>query len=57
LRGGLTGDAVVEIQKGEIAERRLSDLSPMPDGLLNVLTRKQIIDLLAFLESSKHAPK
>ncbi len=57
LRGGLTGDAVMEIQKGDIARRRLSDLSPMPAGLLNVLTRKQIIDLLAFLESSKHDAK
>jgi putative heme-binding domain-containing protein len=57
LSGGLTGNAVMEIQKKDIVGRRLSDLSPMPGGLLNVLTRKQIIDLLAFLESSKPAAK
>ncbi len=65
LRGGLTGEAAMEIQKDNIATRRLSDASPMPAGLLNGLTRKQIFDLLAFLGHveantaviSKPAPK
>ena len=56
LRGGLTGDAVMEIRKGDIAGRRLSDLSPMPAGLLNVLTRKQVTDLLTFLEKRAANP-
>ncbi len=50
LSSGSTGEATIEIQKTEIATRRLSDVSPMPTGLLNVLTREQILDLLAYLE-------
>jgi hypothetical protein len=31
-------------------QRSLSDVSPMPTGLVNVLTAEQISDLLVFLE-------
>jgi hypothetical protein len=56
LSNGATGDTTMEIQKAEIGARRLSDISPMPAGLLNVLTREQIFDLLAFLESGVAKP-
>jgi hypothetical protein len=42
---------VVELDKQEIAEYRLLDTSPMPQGLIDTLTLAEIADLLAFLES------
>ena len=42
---------VVEISKRDIEIHRDSTLSPMPEGLLNTLTRSEILDLLAFLEA------
>ena len=47
----------VTIKKSEIESRKLSVISPMPDGLLNNFTKEEILDLLAYLESfgdSKH---
>jgi putative heme-binding domain-containing protein len=48
----------IEVPVPKIAARELSDISPMPAGLLNVLQRDEILDLLAYLEAggeSKHA--
>ena len=42
----------VDILKSEIAERQPSKLSPMPEGLVNQLTKEEILDLLAYIESS-----
>lgn len=46
------------LARGLIDEIRPSTVSPMPEGLLAVLTRDEILDLLAFLESAgrKDAP-
>lgn len=41
----------VEIGKSSLRERRISELSPMPAGLLDSLRAEQILDLLAFLEA------
>lgn len=41
----------VTIKKSEIESRSLSKVSPMPAGLLNTLTKEEILDLLAYLES------
>lgn len=41
-----------EIKKSEIAERRPSKMSPMPEGLLNQFTKDEILDLLAYIETS-----
>jgi putative heme-binding domain-containing protein len=46
----LTGDRA-EVAKKDIARREPSKLSPMPEGLVNVLTREEIFDLVAYLES------
>jgi putative heme-binding domain-containing protein len=46
----LTGEKVT-VKKGDIASRAPSKLSPMPEGLVNVLTRDDLLDLLAYLES------
>jgi len=47
----LTGQ-FVSIPRAEIVESRSSDISPMPQGLLNTLTRDEILDLLAYLRSA-----
>ncbi len=41
----------IEIKKSEIAERKPSKVSPMPQGLLNQFTKDEILDLLGYLES------
>jgi len=41
----------VTVAKKDVASQKLSDVSLMPSGLLSVLTREQILDLLAYLES------
>jgi putative heme-binding domain-containing protein len=41
----------VEIQKSAIEERTPSNVSIMPEGLLNTLTRDEIFDLLTFIVS------
>ena len=41
----------IPIQKTEIAERRPSHVSPMPEGLLNQFARDEILDMLAYIES------
>ncbi len=43
--------ATVSIDKSEIESRKLSNVSPMPAGLLNGFTEVEILDLLAYLES------
>jgi putative heme-binding domain-containing protein len=45
----------VEIRKSDIANRVPSKLSPMPEGLINILTRDEILDLLAYVESGGKA--
>ncbi|MFZ2278623.1 MAG: hypothetical protein WAW39_12525 [Prosthecobacter sp.] len=42
-----------EIAKAMIKERSVSEVSPMPAGLLNSLKAEQILDLLAWFESMK----
>ena len=43
------------LNKADIVRREASPISPMPPGLLNVLTENQILDLLAYLESGGNA--
>jgi putative heme-binding domain-containing protein len=40
-----------EVSKADIESRRLSNVSPMPEGLVNGMTSEQIWDLIAYLES------
>ncbi|MBA2355534.1 MAG: c-type cytochrome [Acidobacteria bacterium] len=44
------GGAPVSIPISQILSRKAAAVSPMPEGLLNVLTLREIADLLAFLE-------
>lgn len=43
-------DTKMEISKADIESQVPSRLSPMPEGLVNVLTRDEILDLLAYLQ-------
>ena len=45
-------DQVKKIPKAEVLERKRSDLSIMPPGLLNNLSKQEVLDLLAYLESA-----
>ncbi|HMJ65667.1 MAG TPA: heme-binding protein, partial [Candidatus Binatia bacterium] len=40
-----------EIKKRDVAKRAPSKISPMPEGLVNILTREEILDLLAYIEA------
>ena len=49
---GASPDDVVVLDQAQISSRESSPISPMPAGLLNILSKEQISDLLAYLESS-----
>jgi putative heme-binding domain-containing protein len=51
LRPDPLGDASVVLPKRSIARRKPSALSPMPEGLMDTLSRLEVLDLLAFLEA------
>jgi len=40
-----------DVKRGDIEEQRISDVSMMPSGLLNTLTKEEVLDLLAYLRS------
>jgi putative heme-binding domain-containing protein len=48
----LEPEKAVKVPKIEIARRTPSPLSPMPTGLIDVLSEEEILDLVAFLLSS-----
>ncbi|MCW5550762.1 MAG: c-type cytochrome [Verrucomicrobiae bacterium] len=48
----LAPETTVEVRLADIARREPSTVSPMPSGLLNSLTREEILDLLAYLEAA-----
>ncbi|KAF0177956.1 MAG: Glucose/sorbosone dehydrogenase [Limisphaerales bacterium] len=45
-------EKLIEVAATNVRERRLSEVSPMPGGLLNGLRLEQILDLLAYLEAA-----
>jgi putative heme-binding domain-containing protein len=51
VRPNPLADETVTVAVKDVTARRLSEISPMPTGLLNVLEREQILDLIAYLES------
>jgi putative heme-binding domain-containing protein len=44
--------ALTEIPQSSIEERQFSTVSEMPNGLVNVLTKEEILDLIAYLRSA-----
>ncbi|MDX1953043.1 MAG: c-type cytochrome [Verrucomicrobiota bacterium] len=55
IHGGPSDTLITQIPKNSIAKKEPQDASLMPMGLLSTLSKEQILDLLAYLESSgKH---
>ncbi len=48
--------AITKIAKSDIDEQFPSTVSPMPQGMINVLTRPEILDMLSFLETGYKLP-
>lgn len=44
--------ATERVAAGEIAERQASSVSPMPAGLLDTLSKEEVLDLLGYLEAA-----
>jgi putative heme-binding domain-containing protein len=42
---------LVKVKKSNVRSSTLSKLSPMPEGLVDVLSKEEILDLIAYLES------
>lgn len=51
IRTGPGDSDVVRVAKSQVSERRKSAVSNMPAGIVNVLAKNQILDLLAYLLS------
>jgi putative heme-binding domain-containing protein len=56
VQTGASESLIQTLKKSGITERRPQSSSVMPVGLLNALTKDQILDLLAFLEAGGTAP-
>lgn len=52
----LTPDVIKQIPKATVEEQIASQVSPMPSGLLNVLTRQEVSDLLSFVAAGDALP-
>lgn len=48
----LAPQAITKLAKADIEERVATKVSAMPQGLVDVLTKQEILDLLAYLESA-----
>ena len=44
-------DSIVTVKRGEVEASQVSKTSMMPDGLLDTLTKDEILDLMAYLKS------
>jgi putative heme-binding domain-containing protein len=44
-----------EVAKADIKTREFSKISPMPPGLVNMLNKQELLDLLAYFEAAGHA--
>lgn len=56
IQTGPADSLIQSLKKSEIQQRRAQSSSPMPVGLLSGLSKAQILDLLAFLESGGGPP-
>ena len=52
IRPSMLTPEMQEISKADIKSRETSKVSPMPPGLLNTLTKQEILDLLAYFEAA-----
>jgi putative heme-binding domain-containing protein len=56
IQTGPADSLIQTLKKSEIQGRKPQTSSPMPLGLLNALSKEQILDLLAFLEAKGEIP-
>jgi putative heme-binding domain-containing protein len=54
IRPSMLTPETQEIRKANIKSREFSKISPMPPGLLDMLTKQEILDLLAYFEAGGH---
>jgi hypothetical protein len=47
----LTPNSLTTLRKTDVEEKSASKVSPMPKGLVDVLTKEEILDLHAFVEA------
>lgn len=57
----LAPDAVTRLKRGDVDQQVASSISPMPEGMANVLTREELLQVLVYLEAGGyklpgHAP-
>ena len=50
----LQPDQAIKVPKVDVLKKRRSELSIMPPGLLNNLSKQEVLDLLAYLEGKKN---
>jgi putative heme-binding domain-containing protein len=55
IRPSMLAPDTREINKADVKSREFSKVSPMPLGLVNALSKEEILDLLAYFESAGHA--
>ncbi len=55
VRPSMLTTEMQEISKSDIKSREPSKISPMPPGLLSMLTKEEILDLLAYFEAGGRA--
>jgi len=53
----VTENEAVVVAKSDVEDRRPSDLSTMPDGLLDALSTDDVADLVAYLASDAQVPR
>jgi putative heme-binding domain-containing protein len=52
VRPSPLSEATVTVEKKNVARTELSKVSPMPEGLVDVLSKDEILDLIAYLRAS-----
>jgi putative heme-binding domain-containing protein len=55
VRPSMLAPDMQEVAKADLKSREPSKISPMPPGLLNMLSKNEILDLLAYFEAAGHA--
>jgi putative heme-binding domain-containing protein len=52
----LTPTSLTTVKKSDVERKQATQISAMPEGLVNVLTREEILDLISFLEVGDNLP-
>jgi putative heme-binding domain-containing protein len=52
----VVGEEEVVLDLAEIQSREVSDVSMMPEGLLRILTDAEVVELVAYLQTTEQVP-